>query len=88
MGATSQRKRENEIANEKQQNEKPGNVAARADVEKLFAATESAFGQLDILPEEAREARRIDAHRVVPKPTRGFDLIRIVDENLPCGAVA
>jgi two-component system, OmpR family, response regulator len=41
-----------------------------------------------ITREEARDGRRINGHRVVPKPTRGFDLIRIVEENLPrCSAV-
>ncbi len=37
-----------------------------------------------ITQEEARGGRRINGHRVVPKPTRGFDLIRVVEENLPC----
>lgn len=37
-----------------------------------------------ITSEEARDGRRINGHRVVPKPTRGFDLIRVVEENLPC----
>jgi CheY-like chemotaxis protein len=37
-----------------------------------------------ITREEARDGRRINGHRVVPKPTRGFDLFRIVEENLPC----
>ena len=37
-----------------------------------------------ITPEEARDGRRINGHRVVPKPTRGFDLIRVVEESLPC----
>jgi CheY-like chemotaxis protein len=37
-----------------------------------------------ITPEEARGGRRINGHRVVPKPTRGFDLIRVVEENLSC----
>src|SRR5882724_7653558 len=37
-----------------------------------------------ITPEEARDGRRVNGHRVVPKPTRGFDLIRVVEENLPC----
>src|SRR6267143_1051401 len=37
-----------------------------------------------ITPEEARNGRRINGHRVVPKPTRVFDLIRVVEENLPC----
>src|SRR5947208_15808478 len=34
-----------------------------------------------ITPEEAPNGRRINGHRVVPKPTRGFDLIRVVEEN-------
>src|SRR6476469_2499832 len=37
-----------------------------------------------ITREEARDGRRISGHRVVPKPTRGFDLIRVIEENLPC----
>ena len=37
-----------------------------------------------ITPEVARDRRRINGHRVVQKPTRGFDLIRVVEENLPC----
>ncbi len=41
-----------------------------------------------ITPEEARDGRRINGHHVVPKPTLGFDLIRIVEENLPCCAPA
>jgi len=36
-----------------------------------------------ITPEEARDARRIDGHRIVPKPTNNFELIRVVEENLP-----
>ena len=36
-----------------------------------------------ITPEEARGGRRINGHRVVSKPTRGFDLIKVVEENLP-----
>ena len=37
-----------------------------------------------ITREEARDGRRINGHRVVSKPTRGLDLIRVVEENLPC----
>jgi CheY-like chemotaxis protein len=36
-----------------------------------------------ITPKEARDGRRINGHPVVPKPTRGFDLIKVVEENLP-----
>ena len=37
-----------------------------------------------ITPEEARAGRRIDGHRIVAKPVRSSDLLRIVEENLPC----
>ena len=36
-----------------------------------------------ITPEEARDGRRIDGHRIVAKPLRSSDLLRIVEENLP-----
>jgi len=36
-----------------------------------------------ITPEEARAGRRIDGHRIVAKPVRSSDLLRIVEENLP-----
>jgi len=37
-----------------------------------------------ITPEEASDGRRIDGHRVVPKPGRSLDLIKLVEESLPC----
>ena len=37
-----------------------------------------------LITREEADGRRINGHRVVPKPTRGFDLIRVVEENLPC----
>jgi hypothetical protein len=39
-----------------------------------------------ITPKEARDSRRINGHRVIPKPTHGFDLIKVIEENLPCCA--
>jgi DNA-binding response OmpR family regulator len=36
-----------------------------------------------ITTEEARDARRIDGHRIVPKPTNSSELIKVVEENLP-----
>jgi hypothetical protein len=36
-----------------------------------------------ITREEARDGRRIEGHRVVPKPAQGSDLIKVVEENLP-----
>jgi len=36
-----------------------------------------------ITQEEARDGRRIEGHRVVPKPDHGFELIKVVEESLP-----
>jgi len=36
-----------------------------------------------ITPEEARDGRRIEGHRVVAKPTNSSELINVVEENLP-----
>jgi two-component system OmpR family response regulator len=36
-----------------------------------------------ITPEEAKEGRRIDGHRVIAKPVNSFELVRIIEENLP-----
>src|SRR5437016_3148688 len=37
-----------------------------------------------ITREEARDGRRIEGHRVVPKPGHSLDLIKLVEESLPC----
>src|SRR6266480_7805212 len=36
-----------------------------------------------ITPEEARDGRRINGHRVVPKPGHSSELIKVVEESLP-----
>ena len=41
-----------------------------------------------ITPEEARDGRRIEGHRVIAKPTRSSELIKVVEENLPRCAAA
>jgi len=41
-----------------------------------------------ITPEEARDGRRINGHRIVAKPARRSDLLSIVEESLPCCAAA
>jgi hypothetical protein len=41
-----------------------------------------------ISPEEARDARRIDGHRISAKPHTAAELLRIVEESLPCCAEA
>jgi len=41
-----------------------------------------------ITPEEARDARRIDGHRISAKPHTAAELLRIVEESRPCCAEA
>jgi len=59
-------------------------VAAQLEADWALHEVPIVFVTALITPEEARDGRRINGHRVVPKPTRGFDLIRVVEENLPC----
>src|SRR6058998_2199263 len=59
-------------------------VAAQLEADWALHEVPIVFVTALITPEEARGARRINGHRVVPKRTRGFDLIRVVEENLPC----
>ena len=59
-------------------------VAAQLEADWALHEVPIVFVTALITPEEARGGRRINGHRVVPKPTRGFDLIRVVEENLPC----
>ena len=63
-------------------------VAAQLEADWALHSVPIVFMTVLITAEEARDGRRINGHRVVPKPTRGFDLIRVVEENLPrCSAV-
>jgi CheY-like chemotaxis protein len=41
-----------------------------------------------ITPEEARNARRINGHRISAKPHTAAELLRVVEESLPCCAEA
>ena len=63
-------------------------VAAQLEGDWALHAVPIVFMTALITPEEARDGRRINGHRVVPKPTHGFDLIKVVEENLPCCASA
>ena len=63
-------------------------VAAQLEADWALHEVPIVFVTALITPEEARGGRRINGHRVVPKPTRGLDLIRVIEENLPrCSAV-
>ena len=59
-------------------------VAMQLEADWALHAVPIVFVTTLITPEEALDGRRINGHRVVPKPTHGFDLIRVVEENLPC----
>ena len=59
-------------------------VVAQLEADWALHSVPIVFVTALITLEEARDGRRINGHRVVPKPTRGFDLIRVVEENLPC----
>ena len=63
-------------------------VAAQLEGDWALYAVPIVFMTALITPEEARDGRRINGHRVVPKPTHGFDLIKVVEENLPRCAIA
>jgi len=63
-------------------------VAAQLEADWALHGVPIVFITRLITPEEARDGRRINGHRVAPKPTRGLDLIRVVEENLPCCAEA
>src|SRR5438105_428811 len=63
-------------------------VAAQLEADWALHGVPIVFMTALITPEEARDGRRINGHRVVPKPTHGFDLIKVVEENLPCCASA
>ena len=41
-----------------------------------------------ITAEEAKDGRRVYGHRILPKPTSSSELIKVVEENLPCCAAA
>jgi CheY-like chemotaxis protein len=59
-------------------------VAAQITSDWMLHSVPIVFVTALITPEEARDGRRIEGHRVVPKPGHSLDLIKLVEENLPC----
>jgi CheY-like chemotaxis protein len=59
-------------------------VAAQITSNWMLHSVPIVFVTALITREEARDGRRIEGHRVVPKPGHSLDLIRVVEENLPC----
>jgi len=58
-------------------------VAAQITSDWMLHSVPIVFVTALITREEARDARRIEGHRVVPKPGHGSELIKVVEENLP-----
>jgi hypothetical protein len=61
-------------------------VAAQLEGDWMLHGVPIVFITALITPKETRDSRRINGHRVIPKPTQGFDLIKVIEENLPCCA--
>lgn len=58
-------------------------VAAQITSDWILHSVPIVFVTALITREEARDGRRIEGHRVVPKPGHGSELIKVVEENLP-----
>ena len=63
-------------------------VAAQITSDWMLHSVPIVFVTSLITPEEARDARRIDGHRISAKPHTAAELLRVVEENLPCCAEA
>src|SRR5256886_4705253 len=63
-------------------------VAAQLEADWALHSVPIVFVTTLITPEEARDGRRIDGHRIVAKPHTAAELLRVVEENLPCCAEA
>jgi len=58
-------------------------VAAQITSDWMLHSVPIVFVTALITQEEARGGRRIEGHRVVPKPGHGSELIKVVEESLP-----
>src|SRR6266404_3775101 len=63
-------------------------VASQLEADWALHSVPIVFVTSLITPEEARDARRIDGHRIAAKPHTAAELIRLIEENLPCCAEA
>ncbi len=58
-------------------------VAAQITSDWMLHSVPIVFVTALITREEARDGRRIEGHRVIPKPGHGSELIKVVEESLP-----
>ena len=63
-------------------------VAAQLEADWALHSVPIVFVTSLITPEEARDARRIDGHRISAKPHTAAELLRVVEESPPCCADA
>jgi len=63
-------------------------VAAQLEADWALHGVPIVFLTTLITAEEARNSRRINGHRIAAKPACRSDLLRIVEESLPCCAAA
>ena len=59
-------------------------VAAQLRADWMLHGVPIVFVTTLITAEEARDGRRMNGHRIVPKPISSSALLKIVEENLPC----
>jgi DNA-binding response OmpR family regulator len=58
-------------------------VAAQIESHWILHSVPIVFVTALITQEEARDGRRIEGHRIIPKPGHASELIKVVEENLP-----
>jgi two-component system OmpR family response regulator len=63
-------------------------VAAQFEADWALHGVPIVFLTSLITAEEAKDGRRVYGHRILPKPTSSSELIRLVEQNLPCCAEA
>jgi DNA-binding response OmpR family regulator len=61
-------------------------IAAELNADWMLHCVPIVFVTALITREEARDVRRIEGHRVLAKPMSTSELIKVVEENLPCCA--
>jgi two-component system, OmpR family, response regulator len=63
-------------------------VAAQLEADWALHGVAIVFLTSLITAEEAKDGRRVYGHRILPKPTRSSELIKLVEQSLPCCAEA
>jgi len=63
-------------------------VATQFEADWALHAAPMVFLTSLITAEEAKDGRRVYGHRILPKPTSASELIKLVEQNLPCCAEA